>query len=118
MFEDACEALGGRSTNAKANAAQASVLSSAIKELLNLIPLVWASCKALSIRPALEGFQLSKKGGAHLPTPPFSGRNYSILISIQNPMPSIIRFSVREMKPSGTLLSPPTQAHFSSRLSM
>lgn len=29
----------------------------------------------------------------------------------------IIRFSVSEMKPSGTLLDPPTQAHFSSRLS-
>ena len=30
-------------------------------------------------------------------------------------MAIIIRFSVRDRKPSGTLLSPPTQAHFSSR---
>lgn len=30
----------------------------------------------------------------------------------------IIRFSVSERKPSGTLLDPPTQAHLSSRLSM
>ncbi len=30
----------------------------------------------------------------------------------------IIRFSVRETKPSGTLLSPPTQAHLSSRRSI
>jgi hypothetical protein len=59
MFEDACEALGGRRTNAKANAAQANVLSSAVMELLKIISPVWASCKGLSIRPALEGFQLS-----------------------------------------------------------
>jgi len=37
---------------------------------------------------------------------------------IQNPMSIIIRFSVNEMKPRGTFDSPPTQAHFSSRLSM
>lgn len=30
----------------------------------------------------------------------------------------IIRFSVSETKPSGTLLDPPTQAHLSARLSM
>ena len=29
----------------------------------------------------------------------------------------IMRFSVSDTKPSGTLLDPPTQAHFSSRLS-
>ncbi len=40
------------------------------------------------------------------------------LAGIQRPMRIIIRFSVSEMKPSGTLLPPPTQAHFSSRLSM
>ncbi|HIQ51728.1 MAG TPA: hypothetical protein EYH51_00430 [Pseudomonas pachastrellae] len=39
------------------------------------------------------------------------------MISIQAAIPTIIRFSVSEMKPSGTLLSPPTQAHFSSRRS-
>lgn len=38
--------------------------------------------------------------------------------AIQTAMVIIIRFSVSEMKPSGTLLDPPTQAHFSSRLSM
>ena len=38
--------------------------------------------------------------------------------TIQTAMKIIIRFSVSEMKPSGTLLDPPTQAHFSSRLSM
>ena len=37
---------------------------------------------------------------------------------IQIAIATIIRFSVSEMKPSGTLLSPPTQAHFSSRLSI
>ena len=37
--------------------------------------------------------------------------------SIQSAMPIIIRFSVRLMNPSGTLLDPPTQAHLSSRLS-
>ena len=38
--------------------------------------------------------------------------------TIQTAIPIIIRFSVSEMKPSGTLLDPPTQAHFSSRLSI
>lgn len=33
-------------------------------------------------------------------------------------MPIMIRFSVSDMNPSGTLLEPPTQAHFNSRLSM
>lgn len=37
---------------------------------------------------------------------------------IHTAMAIIIRFSVNEMKPSGTLLDPPTQAHLSSRLSM
>lgn len=37
---------------------------------------------------------------------------------IHSAIATIIRFSVSEMKPSGTLLSPPTQAHFSSRLSI
>ena len=37
---------------------------------------------------------------------------------IQSAIPIIIRFSVRLMKPSGTLLDPPTHAHFSSRLSI
>ncbi len=40
------------------------------------------------------------------------------MISIHSPIPAIITFSVREMKPKGTLLSPPTQAHFNSRLSI
>jgi hypothetical protein len=33
-------------------------------------------------------------------------------------MPTIIRFSVSDTKPSGTLLAPPTQAHFSYRVSV
>lgn len=37
-----------------------------------------------------------------------------IRASIHSAMPIIIRFSVSETKPSGTLLLPPTQAHFSS----
>ena len=36
----------------------------------------------------------------------------------QIPMSIIIRFSVKEMNPRGTLDDPPTQAHLSSRLSM
>jgi len=36
---------------------------------------------------------------------------------IHSAMAIIMRFSVSETKPSGTLLDPPTQAHFSSRLS-
>lgn len=35
--------------------------------------------------------------------------------SIQSAIPIIIKFSVSEMKPSGTLLDPPTHAHLSSR---
>lgn len=38
--------------------------------------------------------------------------------SIHSAIPTIIRFSVRETKPNGTLELPPTQAHFSSRLSI
>ena len=34
-------------------------------------------------------------------------------VAIQTAMPIIIRFSVSEMNPSGTLLEPPTQAHLS-----
>jgi len=34
--------------------------------------------------------------------------------SIQHPIPIIARFSVSDTKPSGTLLSPPTQAHLIS----
>lgn len=37
---------------------------------------------------------------------------------IQIAIAIIIRFSVSETKPKGTLLDPPTQAHFSSRLSI
>jgi len=38
--------------------------------------------------------------------------------TIHTAMPIIIRFSVSDRKPSGTLLDPPTQAHFSSRRSI
>ncbi len=37
--------------------------------------------------------------------------------AIHTPIATIMRFSVSDTKPSGTLLLPPTQAHFSSRLS-
>ncbi len=37
--------------------------------------------------------------------------------SIQTAIAIIIRFSVSETNPSGTLLLPPTQAHFKARLS-
>ena len=40
------------------------------------------------------------------------------MTSIQTAMATIITFSVRETKPSGTLLSPPTQAHLRERFSM
>jgi hypothetical protein len=46
------------------------------------------------------------------------GKSRRYIASIQTAIATIIRFSTRETKPSGTLLSPPTQAHFSSRLSM
>ena len=38
--------------------------------------------------------------------------------SIHTAIATIITFSVSETNPSGTLLLPPTQAHFSSRLSI
>ena len=38
--------------------------------------------------------------------------------TIQSAIPIIIKFSVSDTKPSGTLLDPPTQAHLSSRLSI
>jgi|GEM_PF-4030053 len=37
------------------------------------------------------------------------------LIHIQIPIAIIIKFSVKDTKPSGTLLLPPTQAHFNER---
>ncbi|QHG74282.1 hypothetical protein DQW09_31085 (plasmid) [Ensifer adhaerens] len=39
-------------------------------------------------------------------------------MSIQTAIAINIRFSVSEIRPNGTLLSPPTQAHFSLRRSM
>lgn len=39
-------------------------------------------------------------------------------ISIQMPMPTIATLSISEIIPNGTLLLPPTQAHFNSRFSM
>ncbi len=47
-----------------------------------------------------------------------TGQPISALPPIQRPMTIIIRFSVKETKPSGTFDDPPTQAHFNSRLSM
>lgn len=41
-----------------------------------------------------------------------------IMVAIHSAMPTIIRFSVSEIKPRGTLLDPPTHAHLSSRLSI
>ena len=41
----------------------------------------------------------------------------NIATSIHSAIATIIRFSVSDTKPSGTLLPPPTQAHFSSRRS-
>ena len=40
------------------------------------------------------------------------------IASIHAAIATIIRFSVGETKPSGTFDEPPTQAHFSSRLSI
>ncbi|NEJ02597.1 hypothetical protein GR216_32075 [Rhizobium leguminosarum] len=42
----------------------------------------------------------------------------TVFVIIHNAIATIIRFSVSEATPSGTLPSPPTQAHFSSRFSM
>lgn len=44
--------------------------------------------------------------------------NHTCRMSIHRAMPIIIRFSVSDRKPNGTLLDPPTQAHFSSRRSI
>lgn len=41
-----------------------------------------------------------------------------VFINIQMDMAIIIMFSVREIKPSGTSLPPPTQAQFKSRFSI
>lgn len=51
---------------------------------------------------------------AHIAWPP---KRSNAAAAIQTPIAIIIRFSVSEMNPSGTLLEPPTHAHFSSRLS-
>lgn len=45
-------------------------------------------------------------------------RQLTIFAVIQSAIAIIIRFSVSETKPSGTLLDPPTHAHLSSRRSM
>ena len=59
----------------------------------------------------------AKPGGLKSPARRYKPRT-NILNGIQSPMNIIIRFSVSETKPSGTLLLPPTQAHLSSRLSI
>ena len=45
-----------------------------------------------------------------------AGQNH--IRAIHSAIATIIRFSVSETKPSGTLLLPPTQAHLMSRLSI
>lgn len=52
-------------------------------------------------------------------SPPFKFRYIPIsyMRIIHNAIATIITFSVSEMNPNGTLLDPPTQAHFNSRLS-
>lgn len=67
---------------------------------------------------------------AHLAFDPVQARELALVIgvfavlahiirqSIHPAMATIMTFSVNETKPSGTLLAPPTQAHFRSRLSM
>ena len=42
----------------------------------------------------------------------------SAFVPIQSAIATIITFSVSDTKPSGTFELPPTQAHFSSRLSI
>ncbi len=41
-----------------------------------------------------------------------------LLVSIHTPMTTIMRLSVSDTNPSGTLLFPPTHAHFNSLLSI
>ena len=48
--------------------------------------------------------------------PPRAGEDQDT--TIHTAIPIIITFSVSDRKPSGTLLDPPTQAHFSSRRSI
>ena len=67
-----------------------------------------------SERHEQHGDQEGQTGKQHL-HPPIIRAQIRI---IQIAMPIIIRFSVSETKPSGTLLAPPTHAHFSSRLSI
>ena len=45
-------------------------------------------------------------------------RQINIFAAIQSAIVIIMRFSVSDTKPSGTLLAPPTHAHLSSRRSM
>lgn len=45
-------------------------------------------------------------------------RQITIFAAIQSAIAIIMRFSVSDTKPSGTLLAPPTHAHLSSRRSM
>lgn len=45
-------------------------------------------------------------------------RQITIFAAIQSAIAIIIRFSVSDTKPSGTLLDPPTHAHLSSRRSV
>ena len=50
-------------------------------------------------------------------SPPRAGEDHQDTI-IHTAIPIIMRFSVSDRKPSGTLLDPPTQAHLSSRRSI
>ena len=87
------------------------------------------SVRTTSLRPSRQPFGLPQDDEARDPhnvrhgeEPASAGvSNHARLhpiASIHTAMAIIIRFSVSDTNPSGTLLSPPTQAHFSSRLSI
>lgn len=74
---------------------------------------------SLSIAPSLPCAPCADRTESHrradLARRPPVGQKW--LRAIQVAMPTIIRFSVSDTKPSGTLEAPPTQAHLSFRLS-
>lgn len=112
---------------AKAGAASRASAVRNERSVLKLTTVTYARiCNVL--QPAACGNVPAKQGDKRLPSSrpprsiyiawPIADARRRLGKSIHRAMPTIIRFSVREMNPSGTLLEPPTQAHFSSRLSI
>ena len=75
-------------------------------------------CRGVTSVRGLAGWLPKRSAFDHLDPIEKGALVQAARIIIQTAIATIMTFSVSEMNPRGTLLSPPTQAHFRSRFSM